>query len=225
MRPSSSSTRRISCRMCRATSAPSGGTRSRSIRTSPSSKRRVRPRRAFRPGAPGCRHRWSTSMRERLRIVARGAVQGVGFRPFVYRLAHELGLDGWGLNSPQGVFIEIEGDHAQLEACLLRIERDRPPRSVIHSLESSWLDAVPYRGFEIRESAQGGAMTALVLPDIAMCDDCRREVHDPADRRYRYPFTNCTNCGPRFSIIDAMPYDRANTSMRTFEMCPACQGE
>jgi hydrogenase maturation protein HypF len=164
-------------------------------------------------------------MHERLRIVVRGAVQGVGFRPFVYRLARQLRLDGWVLNSPQGVFIEVEGDHEALEACLVRLKRDRPPRSVIQSLEASWLDPVAYRGFEIRESTHEGATTALVLPDIAICDDCRREVHDPSDRRYRYPFTNCTNCGPRFSLIEALPYDRAQTSMHAFVMCLACQRE
>jgi hydrogenase maturation protein HypF len=164
-------------------------------------------------------------MRERLRIVVRGAVQGVGFRPFVYRLAHELGLDGWVVNSPQGVFVEVEGRPGQLQECLVRIASDRPPRAVIHSLEPSWLDPVPYLGFEIRESDHDGPPTALVLPDIAICADCRAEVLDPANRRYRYPFTNCTNCGPRFSIIDALPYDRANTSMRGFDMCPACRRE
>lgn len=164
-------------------------------------------------------------MRERLRVAIRGAVQGVGFRPFVYRLARELGLDGWVVNAPQGVFVEVEGPPAALEQCLIRIERDRPPRAVIQSLEPSWLDPVPYRGFEIRDSAHGGETTALVLPDIATCAECRAEVRDPANRRYRYPFTNCTNCGPRFSIIDALPYDRANTSMRAFEMCPECRRE
>jgi hydrogenase maturation protein HypF len=164
-------------------------------------------------------------MRERLRVTVRGAVQGVGFRPFVYRLARELGLNGFVMNSPQGVSIEVEGDPAQLELCALRLGRDRPPRAVIQSLESSWLDAIPYAGFEIRESAQEGTPTAVVLPDVATCDDCRREIFDPANRRYHYPFTNCTNCGPRFSIIEGLPYDRARTSMRAFTMCPACQRE
>jgi hydrogenase maturation protein HypF len=164
-------------------------------------------------------------MRERLRVTVRGAVQGVGFRPFVYRLARELGLDGFVMNSPLGVAIEVEGDAARLGQCLLRIDHDRPPRAVIQSLESSWLDAVPYAGFEIRQSAQEGMPTALVLPDVATCGDCRREIFDPANRRYRYPFTNCTNCGPRFSIIEGLPYDRTRTSMRAFTMCPACQRE
>ena len=164
-------------------------------------------------------------MRERLRVVVRGAVQGVGFRPFIYRLASDLALDGWVTNSTQGVFAEFEGTRAALEACLLRLDRERPPRAVVHSLEPVWLDAVPYRGFAIRDSDDEGLASTLVMPDIATCDDCLTEIRDPANRRYRYPFTNCTNCGPRFSIIDAVPYDRAHTSMRGFAMCPACEAE
>jgi len=165
------------------------------------------------------------AMRERLRILIHGAVQGVGFRPFVYRVARDLALDGWVLNSAQGVVIEVEGVHAALEACLGRISTDTPPRAVLQSMESAWLDPVGYDGFEIRRSDEGGAATTLVLPDVAICDDCRAEILTMSDRRYRYPFTNCTNCGPRFSIIDALPYDRANTSMRGFRMCPACERE
>jgi hydrogenase maturation protein HypF len=164
-------------------------------------------------------------MRERLRIVVRGAVQGVGFRPFVYRLATELGLEGWVRNSPQGVFIEAEGLGDDLDEFLVRLEDDPPPRAVIQGLEFAWLDPVPYAGFEIRASATGGDLTAIVLPDIAMCDDCRRDIEEPGNRRYRYPFTNCTNCGPRFSIIEGLPYDRAATTMRDFAMCPACLAE
>src|ERR1041384_6291077 len=159
----------------------------------------------------------------RLRITIRGAVQGVGFRPFVFRLATEMGLQGWVNNSAQGVFIEVEGAQAELERFLLRLETEKPPRSFIQSLEPSWLDGVGYQGFEIRASEIGGAKTALVLPDIATCPDCFGEIFDPEDRRYRYPFTNCTNCGPRFSIIEALPYDRAGTTMRGFVMCEACQ--
>jgi hydrogenase maturation protein HypF len=164
-------------------------------------------------------------MRERLRIAVRGAVQGVGFRPFVYRLARDLRLDGWVTNTPQGVVIEVEGPAAALEACLVRLERERPAPAIIQSLEPTWLDPVPYSGFEIRESASGGETTALVLPDIATCPECRADIADPANRRYRYPFTNCTNCGPRFSIIESLPYDRPRTSMRAFTMCPACLAE
>lgn len=161
----------------------------------------------------------------RLKIAVRGAVQGVGFRPHIFRLASELGLRGWVKNSSQGVFLEVEGLPAVLEGFRLRLESEKPPRSFIQSLETSWLDAVGYAGFEIRESETGGNKTALVLPDIATCPDCLREISDPNNRRYRYPFTNCTNCGPRFSIIESLPYDRANTSMKVFTMCPQCQAE
>ena len=163
--------------------------------------------------------------RTRLKTTVRGAVQGVGFRPFVYRLATELRLAGWVSNSAQGVFIEVEGPRPELERFLLRLETERPPRSFIQSLESSWLDALGCTGFEIRASDAGGEKVALVLPDIATCPDCLREIFDPANRRHCYPFTNCTNCGPRFSLIEALPYDRANTSMKAFTMCPACQAE
>ncbi len=163
--------------------------------------------------------------RGRLRIVARGAVQGVGFRPFVYRLATELQVDGWTSNTSQGVFLEVEGARDSLSTFLLRLEKEKPPRAVIQSFESSFLDPVGYRGFEIRESEEGGEKTALILPDIATCADCLQEILDPADRRFGYPFTNCTNCGPRFSIIEALSYDRANTSMKKFVMCVDCDRE
>jgi hydrogenase maturation protein HypF len=166
-----------------------------------------------------------TSQRARLKLTVRGAVQGVGFRPFVFRLATGLGLAGWVNNSPQGVFIEAEGPRAELEKFLLRLEIEKPPRSFIQSLEASWLDPAGYTAFEIRPSETGGNKTALVLPDIATCPDCLREIFDPKNRRHRYPFTNCTNCGPRFSIIESLPYDRANTTMKAFTMCPQCQAE
>ena len=162
---------------------------------------------------------------ERARIVVRGAVQGVGFRPFVYRLANELGVNGWVLNSAHGVFVEIEGDGDSVRQFLLRIEKEKPPRAVIQSLEFAMLDPAGYGSFEIRLSEETGPKTAFILPDIATCPDCLREVLDPTDRRYRYPFTNCTNCGPRFSIIEALPYDRSNTSMKMFTMCAACESE
>ncbi len=161
---------------------------------------------------------------QRVRVVIRGAVQGVGFRPFIYRLAEEMGLKGWVINNAEGVFIEAEAEPGALQQFLLRIEREKPAISFIQSFEHSYLDPVGYDKFEIREST-GGAKTALILPDIATCNECRREILDPGNRRYRYPFTNCTNCGPRFSIIEALPYDRPRTSMKIFEMCPACAEE
>jgi Hydrogenase maturation factor len=162
---------------------------------------------------------------ERLKVTVRGAVQGVGFRPFVYRLASELKLKGWVSNSSQGVFIELEGPRVMLDEFAIRLTKEKPPLAVIQSFESSFLDAIGYGGFEIRESETGGNKSALILPDIATCLDCFREIFDSTNRRSRYPFTNCTNCGPRFSIIEALPYDRAHTSMRKFVMCPECDHE
>jgi hydrogenase maturation protein HypF len=160
-----------------------------------------------------------------MKFTLRGAVQGVGFRPFVYRLAAELELKGWVINSAQGVFIEVEGASEPLAAFARRLRADKPARAIIQSCESSQLDAVGYETFEIRESSDEGSKSALILPDIATCDDCLREIFSPNDRRFRYPFTNCTNCGPRFSIIEALPYDRANTAMKKFAMCEECARE
>jgi hydrogenase maturation protein HypF len=161
----------------------------------------------------------------RAKIMVHGAVQGVGFRPFVYRLATELRLRGWVLNCSRGVFIEVEGPLDFVQLFLARLEKEKPPLAIIQSLESTFLDVAGYQGFEIRCSDHTGPKTALILPDIAICADCLREIFDPANRRYRYPFTNCTNCGPRFSIIEQLPYDRPNTSMRGFKQCPDCEAE
>lgn len=161
----------------------------------------------------------------RLRLVIHGAVQGVGFRPFVFRLAGQLGLAGWVNNSPQGVQVEVEGPPGPVQQLLLRIGREGPPLAAIHSLEPTYLEPAGYTGFEIRPSLGQGAPTALVLPDIATCPDCLRELHHPADRRFCYPFTNCTNCGPRYTIIEALPYDRPQTTMKRFALCPRCLAE
>ena len=155
----------------------------------------------------------------RLKITIQGAVQGVGFRPFIYKLATRLNLTGWVLNSTQGVFIEAEGVKKHLDEFLLRIEKEKPPRSYIQSLEFSFLDPIGYTNFEIRHSESKGAISAFVLPDIATCPECLRDIFDLNNRRYLYPFTNCTNCGPRFSIIEKLPYDRPNTTMKQFVMC------
>jgi hydrogenase maturation protein HypF len=160
---------------------------------------------------------------KRLRIDVHGAVQGVGFRPFVYRLAEELGLSGWVCNAGDGVSIELEGTMA--ECFVERLRSELPPRAGIHNLSVSNLEPAGYRGFEIREGPAAGEKTAVVMPDIAACADCLREVFDPRDRRFQYAFTNCTNCGPRYSIVETIPYDRDNTSMRTFEMCVSCRVE
>lgn len=161
----------------------------------------------------------------RLGIEIRGAVQGVGFRPYVFRLAHEMELPGWVLNDSRGVFIEVEGPKEILDTFLRRLPVEKPPRAVIHSLEMNWLAPEGFNAFEIRHSEEQGTKSVVMLPDSATCPDCLAEVLDKGDRRFRYPFTNCTNCGPRFTIIEALPYDRPNTTMRGFQMCPECDGE
>ncbi len=187
---------------------------------------RARPQPARRgEGAPRAARRGVPANCQRLKVTVRGAVQGVGFRPFVYRLASELNLKGWVSNSSQGVFVEVEGPRATLDEFSIRLRKEKPPRAVIQSFESSFLDAVGYGGFEIKKSETGGDKSALILPDIATCADCLSEIFDSTNRRFHYPFTNCTNCGPRFSIIEALPYDRAQTSMRNFVMCPECDHE
>lgn len=162
---------------------------------------------------------------ERRRIQLKGLLQGVGFRPFVFRLATDLGLSGAVWNEPAGVTIEIEGARPNLETFLLRIEQERPVHAVIDRIDSTPLDPIGEARFEIRESDRAGARETSVPPDLATCADCLRETLDPANRRYRYPFTNCTHCGPRFSMIESLPYDRANISMRHFQMCESCRAE
>jgi hydrogenase maturation protein HypF len=152
-------------------------------------------------------------------------VQGVGFRPFVYRLAADLALSGWVINDARGVFVEVEGPERALHTFRSRLIAEKPPLARIHALDAAWLEPAGYSRFEIRHSAGGGEKTTLVLPDVATCPDCLAEVLDPADRRAGYPFTNCTNCGPRFSIIEALPYDRPNTTMRRFALCSECRSE
>jgi len=160
----------------------------------------------------------------RRRIRVRGIVQGVGFRPTVYRLAVERGLGGWVLNDAEGVLIELEGAAADVEAFREALERDPPPLARITAIESESLAPLGEREFRIAPSA-AGRRVALVSPDMAACDDCVRELADPADRRYRYPFINCTNCGPRYSIMLDIPYDRPATTMGRFTMCADCQAE
>jgi hydrogenase maturation protein HypF len=161
----------------------------------------------------------------RAKIAIRGAVQGVGFRPFVYRLATQMNLPGWIRNTSAGVFIELEGSKTDLETFLRQLEIEKPTHSFIQSVEVSYLDLFGFNKFEIRESESSGAASALILPDIATCSACISEIFDVTNRRYFYPFTNCTHCGPRFSIIESLPYDRANTSMKKFAMCSKCQEE
>ncbi len=162
---------------------------------------------------------------QRLRITLRGAVQGVGFRPFVYRLATEMSLAGWVLNSSSGLIVEVEGASDQLSRFAERLEQERPKASVITVRESAWLPSEGSTRFEILASDHGSGKTVNVLPDLATCADCREELFDRGNRRFEYPFTNCTNCGPRYTIVVDIPYDRPNTTMASFTLCPACREE
>lgn len=157
----------------------------------------------------------------RLRIS--GVVQGVGFRPFVWRIAHELNINGWVLNNAAGVEVAIEADHTCLQQFISRLKDELPPLASITDIQSEPLD-ISVEGFEIIAS-QSGDVTTGCAPDAATCSDCRSELFDPENRRYRYPFINCTNCGPRLSIIRQIPYDRASTTMTGFTLCPACEAE
>jgi hydrogenase maturation protein HypF len=161
----------------------------------------------------------------RVRVLIQGAVQGVGFRPFIYRLAREMDVVGWVNNSAQGVTIEAEAAEETLQAFVAQIKAQKPVHAQIHRLNVEYLPAAGYTSFEIHHSEGAGAKSAVILPDLATCPDCLQELFDPADRRYRYPFTNCTNCGPRYSIITGVPYDRPNTTMRDFVMCEDCRAE
>jgi len=154
-----------------------------------------------------------------------GSVQGVGFRPFVYRLATELNLSGWVRNTPAGVELELQGTAAALELFGRRLPDEVPPLAVINGLEQRDLAEQPEEsGFSILPSGDG-RREVQIAPDTALCPDCRRELFDPADRRFRHPFISCTNCGPRFTIVTATPYDRPLTTMAGFPLCPACQSE
>lgn len=164
-------------------------------------------------------------MRRRCVVSVAGAVQGVGFRPFVYRLAKELGLGGYVVNDGRGVHVEVEGPEENINSFLLRLNQEKPPHARIHSLELVFLEPSGYQTFEIRESDKEGSREVFILPDIATCEDCLTELFDPHNRRYLYPFTNCTNCGPRFTIIENLPYDRPHTTMKSFTMCSLCKRE
>jgi hydrogenase maturation protein HypF len=156
----------------------------------------------------------------------RGIVQGVGFRPFVYSLALRHSLKGLVLNDTAGVLIDVEGDGDAIEQFVEEMRTGAPPLALVESIEPSGdLDPAHYGDFRIVESAEAGEKFVPVSADVATCADCLREMLDPADRRYRYPFINCTNCGPRFTIIEATPYDRARTTMRDFAMCDECRAE
>jgi len=159
------------------------------------------------------------------RIHISGIVQGVGFRPFVYNLAARLDLKGWVRNTSAGVDIEVDGERNVLDAFVQALSEEAPKLSHIDELTASFGPASGFRSFDIVHSASIESAFQPISPDVAICDDCLRELFDPSDRRYRYPFINCTNCGPRFTIIKDIPYDRPKTTMAGFQLCPNCERE
>ncbi|MBV9314037.1 MAG: carbamoyltransferase HypF [Pseudonocardia sp.] len=161
----------------------------------------------------------------RLRVRVAGIVQGVGFRPFVHGLASGLGLSGFVGNDESGVFVEAEGEPEALDKLLDELARRPPPLAVVESVTSREIPVVGGDGFTIVASTAAGQRATLISPDTATCDACLAELYDPANRRYRYPFINCTHCGPRFTIVTGVPYDRPATTMAGFPMCPACAAE
>ncbi len=161
----------------------------------------------------------------RKRLEVRGRVQGVGFRPFAWRLARELGLSGVVGNSLQGAFLEVQGPVEAVDTLILRLERELPEPGRVASIEATGLPLSPADGFRILASASSGPATAEVTPDLDVCPDCLRELFDPSDRRHRYPFLNCTRCGPRYSVVLGLPYDRASTTLKDFPLCPRCRAE
>lgn len=165
-------------------------------------------------------------MIEALDIHVTGIVQGVGFRPFVYRLAKKYDMRGWVFNAVDGVHVRAEGDSDALDQFILEISNNAPAAAQVKQIDMAEVPVEGLDAFAIRESDQcGDQQTTLVSPDLGICDECVRELLDPDNRRFRYPFINCTNCGPRFTVIDALPYDRPNTAMAAFEMCPECAQE
>jgi hydrogenase maturation protein HypF len=162
---------------------------------------------------------------QRLRITLRGAVQGVGFRPFVYRLARSHNLAGWVRNTSRGVEIEVEGPPAALDLFIRQLSEEAPALSRVERVVSRNATPLAEESFAILASESLAGTEAVIPPDVGLCPDCAREIRDPGDRRFGYPFTNCTNCGPRFTLIRQVPYDRPQTTMAVFDMCPACRRE
>ena len=161
----------------------------------------------------------------RTRARVQGTVQGVGFRPFVYRLALEEGLAGYVRNDEQGVLLEVQGSAVAVDRFMSRLRCETPPLAVIDQVLTDTVAPGGGAAFEILTSRHAGRPDALITPDTATCADCLAELHDPTDRRYRYPFINCTNCGPRLTIVLGVPYDRALTTMSPFAMCEDCRSE
>lgn len=167
------------------------------------------------------------SERCRAEVRVRGRVQGIGFRPWVYRTAIALGLCGEVENTKQGVRIVLDGSEQAVQQFLDHLRHSPPPLAEIHRLDVQYTTdlSTSYSGFYIRESMSQGEVVTWIPPDLAVCEECKKEIHDPAARRFRYPFTNCTHCGPRYTIVYRLPYDRVNTSMHAFPLCEACGAE
>ncbi|MBN9102724.1 MAG: carbamoyltransferase HypF, partial [Pseudonocardia sp.] len=170
-----------------------------------------------------CAHDPSTVARRRITVA--GVVQGVGFRPFVWRIATQLGLAGFVGNDSTSVFVEVQGPTADLESFAHRLTAELPPLAQVTSVAWAEIPAGAGDGFVIVASRTVDGAATAIPPDVAVCDDCVRELFDPADRRFRHPFVTCTNCGPRFTIIRALPYDRPATTMAGFPMCGECAAE
>ncbi|MBW8003768.1 MAG: carbamoyltransferase HypF [Planctomycetes bacterium] len=164
-------------------------------------------------------------MKCRMQISIKGIVQGVGFRPFIYNLAKKFDLSGYVLNNTSGVLIEVEGEKASIEKFIKNIKSQPPPQAAIFEMHRYSIKALGHKGFVIRESDNQEERFVPVSPEIATCNECLNELFEPTDRRYRYPFINCTNCGPRFTIVKDIPYDRKFTTMAKFTMCEECQKE
>ncbi len=160
-----------------------------------------------------------------LQVKVRGIVQGVGFRPFVYQLAQRLDLKGWVRNTTAGVDIQVDGSQSALQDFVQSLRVEAPPLAQIDEIQVTRSGANGFKEFQIQESRSIADAFQPISPDVAICADCLRELFDPNDRRYRYPFVNCTHCGPRFTIIEDLPYDRPNTTMSGFDMCPDCAKE
>lgn len=153
-----------------------------------------------------------------------GIVQGVGFRPFVFTTAQKYNLRGIVYNTSSGVYIEVEGEEGDIDSFIKELKDNPPPLAVIDEIKVKELEIKNYENFKIISSQENDGFVP-VSPDMGVCEDCLREMNDPNDRRYKYPFINCTNCGPRFSIIEDIPYDRPKTSMKVFPMCEKCEKE
>jgi hydrogenase maturation protein HypF len=165
------------------------------------------------------------SLHQRVQVTVEGTVQGVGFRPFVYRLARELELSGWVTNTRSGVLIEVEGDAGDIESFLRRLKEKAPASATIEAVNTSSIPVADEKYFSIAPSVETGQRALVIPPDLATCCDCRRELFDSQDRRFRHPFITCTQCGPRYSLLMAVPYERSNTTMAEFELCAACHAE